>query len=44
MNVFVFLFWFAVFYWLSRKIVDFYFPAWKKNNPLAKRKKKESNE
>lgn len=43
-NVFVFLFWLVIFYWLAKKIVDFVFPAWKKIDPLAKRKKKESNE
>lgn len=44
MDVFVFLFWLVVFYWLAKKIVDLLFPAWKKIHPLAKRKKNTRNE
>lgn len=43
-NVFVFLFWLAVFYWLAKKIVDFVFPAWKKSDPSGKRKRSKTNE
>lgn len=39
MDLFVFLFWLAVFYWISKKVVEFIFPAWKNSDPSAKRKK-----